>query len=268
MTVMYRFRAKNREWFWLRTSAFAFLNPYTDEVEYIICTNATAKSLHNNTGTETVIAEPSGEQLGYQPQVPSGLGLDYSLQTRREPMYAPHMISAPTHTLQPQSRPSSNQQNVYGAYEPTPSPIAYGSPSQVPQNTGRMSKNNTSSPGPIQTQAAWRQTVVTEGYQYNQLNSPTSRSSPGGGPTYTQLSGGTRVSPYQAVAATQPPQTAGMWAWPQQPQSSDGVAPVSGAPVVTGPGGGHDMTDMLQMLSDQGAASTFEDLNMFGPNFD
>merc|ERR1719320_1368381 len=28
MTLMYRFRAKNNEWIWLRTSAFAFLNPY------------------------------------------------------------------------------------------------------------------------------------------------------------------------------------------------------------------------------------------------
>lgn len=43
MSVMYRFRAKSREWIWLRTSAFAFLNPYTDEVEYIVCTNTIAK---------------------------------------------------------------------------------------------------------------------------------------------------------------------------------------------------------------------------------
>ena len=33
MTFMYRFRAKNTEWIWLRTSAFAFLNPYTDDIE-------------------------------------------------------------------------------------------------------------------------------------------------------------------------------------------------------------------------------------------
>lgn len=42
-SVMYRFRAKNREWIWLRTQAYAFLNPYTDEVEYIVCTNSSAK---------------------------------------------------------------------------------------------------------------------------------------------------------------------------------------------------------------------------------
>lgn len=42
-SVMYRFRAKNREWVWLRTQAYAFLNPYNDEIEYIVCTNSSAK---------------------------------------------------------------------------------------------------------------------------------------------------------------------------------------------------------------------------------
>ena len=46
MSVMYRFRSKSRDWIWLRTSAFAFLNPYTDEVEYIVCTNTSAKCVH------------------------------------------------------------------------------------------------------------------------------------------------------------------------------------------------------------------------------
>ncbi|KAL8610745.1 hypothetical protein ACOMHN_016728 [Nucella lapillus] len=44
MSIMYRFRASNREWVWLRTSAFSFQNPYTDEVEYIVCTNTSAKN--------------------------------------------------------------------------------------------------------------------------------------------------------------------------------------------------------------------------------
>ncbi|KAK7115769.1 aryl hydrocarbon receptor nuclear translocator homolog isoform X2 [Littorina saxatilis] len=44
MSIMYRFRASNRDWVWLRTSAFSFQNPYTDEVEYIVCTNTSAKN--------------------------------------------------------------------------------------------------------------------------------------------------------------------------------------------------------------------------------
>lgn len=43
MSVMYRFRTKNQEWLWLRTAAFSFLNPYTDDVEYIVCTNVAAQ---------------------------------------------------------------------------------------------------------------------------------------------------------------------------------------------------------------------------------
>jgi PAS domain S-box-containing protein len=46
MSVMYRFRAKNREWVWLRTSSFSFQNPYTDDVEYVVCTNSLAKCVH------------------------------------------------------------------------------------------------------------------------------------------------------------------------------------------------------------------------------
>lgn len=173
MSVMYRFRAKNRDWVWLRTSAFAFLNPYTDDVEYIVCTNSTAKSLHS--GQDGAPVNDSSEQVPYQPQP----GLDYSLQ-RREPsnVYA-HMIPAATHLQSmsftmvlynncftnfenyidnQQTRPASSQ-NVYNSYDPTPSPIAYGSPSQA--GTGavmnRIAKTNTTSPTPAQTAWSLRQ---------------------------------------------------------------------------------------------------------------
>lgn len=95
----------------------------------------------------------------------------------------------PSFTDNQQARPASSQ-NVYSSYDPTPSPIAYGSPSQ--QGTGpvmnRINKTNTTSPTP--TQSAWslRQQPVTEGYQFNQLSPSRSPS----GPTYTQLSGGAR----------------------------------------------------------------------------
>ncbi|XP_077989629.1 aryl hydrocarbon receptor nuclear translocator 2-like isoform X3 [Glandiceps talaboti] len=48
LSVMYRFQAKNRDWIWLRTSCFSFQNPYTDEVEYIVCTNTSVKNLQQN----------------------------------------------------------------------------------------------------------------------------------------------------------------------------------------------------------------------------
>ena len=43
ISIMYRFRASNREWVWLRTTSFSFQNPYTEDVEYIVCTNTSAK---------------------------------------------------------------------------------------------------------------------------------------------------------------------------------------------------------------------------------
>ncbi|XP_037681993.1 aryl hydrocarbon receptor nuclear translocator isoform X8 [Choloepus didactylus] len=44
LSVMFRFRSKNREWLWMRTSSFTFQNPYSDEIEYIICTNTSVKN--------------------------------------------------------------------------------------------------------------------------------------------------------------------------------------------------------------------------------
>lgn len=43
MSVMYRFQCKSREWVWLRSNSFAFLNPYTEDIEYVVSTNALAK---------------------------------------------------------------------------------------------------------------------------------------------------------------------------------------------------------------------------------
>lgn len=37
--AMYRFRARNNDWIYLRKSSFAFLNPYSNDIEYIVCTN-------------------------------------------------------------------------------------------------------------------------------------------------------------------------------------------------------------------------------------
>ncbi|ESO07819.1 hypothetical protein HELRODRAFT_110615 [Helobdella robusta] len=43
VSVMYRFRSKTQDWVWLRTSCHCFINPYTEDIEYIVCTNSNAK---------------------------------------------------------------------------------------------------------------------------------------------------------------------------------------------------------------------------------
>ncbi|XP_071481156.1 aryl hydrocarbon receptor nuclear translocator homolog [Diadema antillarum] len=50
LSLMYRFQSKNREYVWLRTSCFSFQNPYTDEVEYIVCTNTAIKNMQQPHG--------------------------------------------------------------------------------------------------------------------------------------------------------------------------------------------------------------------------
>uniref|UniRef100_A0AAY4ADN2 Aryl hydrocarbon receptor nuclear translocator n=1 Tax=Denticeps clupeoides TaxID=299321 RepID=A0AAY4ADN2_9TELE len=40
LSVMFRFRSKSHEWVLMRTSAFTFHNPFSEDIEYIICTNA------------------------------------------------------------------------------------------------------------------------------------------------------------------------------------------------------------------------------------
>lgn len=276
VSVMYRFRAKNRDWVWLRTSAFAFLNPFNDEVEYIVCTNTHAKSFHPGSDGQT---ENEAVPAYGQP------GIDYSLQRHpaRDPLYSGHHMMqhpATVATAGPQQPRPSSTQNVYQGYETTQSPIAYGSPGQQNASSSvlnRIQKPANTSPTPVQQ--AWaigRQQPVTEGYQYGQLSPSRSPS----GPTYTQLSSGARTPAAQYHAVTTVPNNPGMWGWqsqqhqaPQQDggQSNPQVAgqaqpphPAQGGPS-TQP---QELSDMLQMLQDQGGASGFEELNMFNTNFE
>ncbi|KAL1492388.1 hypothetical protein ABEB36_010640 [Hypothenemus hampei] len=254
LSVMYRFRAKNREYVWLRTSAFSFLNPYTDEVEYIVCTNTTAKSLHPN-------AEPTTdapEHVNYQQP-----GLDYSLQRREATGLYPHMLPTShlqndyipmgsssgctdrhlmSDTQQAPQRPSSGQ-NVYTSYEPIQSPIQYGSPTQTPASSGN----------------AVLARLGKDGYQYGH-SQPSPRSP---GPTYTQLSGGGRAASTGAPAPTSYQWTG--WQGTAQTSEAGSVSGSTGPPTQPQP---HELSDMLQMLDGSGAAP-FGDLGtMFDGTFE
>ncbi|XP_057689957.1 aryl hydrocarbon receptor nuclear translocator isoform X2 [Corythoichthys intestinalis] len=44
LSVMFRFRSKSRDWIWMRTSSFTFQNPFSEEIEYVICTNVNVKN--------------------------------------------------------------------------------------------------------------------------------------------------------------------------------------------------------------------------------
>ncbi|XP_013918616.1 PREDICTED: aryl hydrocarbon receptor nuclear translocator isoform X2 [Thamnophis sirtalis] len=86
MSVMFHFRSKNREWLLMRTSSFTFQNPYSDEIEYIICTNTNVK----NTGQDT---RPASSNPMQRPQ----LGPNVSLPLEMGPGH----LAARAQTAQP-----------------------------------------------------------------------------------------------------------------------------------------------------------------------
>ncbi|XP_064459399.1 aryl hydrocarbon receptor nuclear translocator homolog isoform X1 [Ornithodoros turicata] len=285
MSVMYRLRAKNREWVWLRTSSFAFLNPYTNDVEYIVCTNTSAKTLQHQGQQDDSQSVPSSGDMSLGGPYAGGTslplggakpeGLDYSLP--RSDVYPPPMVGRP----HPDSRRPGGG-STYGGYEhasmggygggglggPLPqTPPSGGSPAGgVLARIGKAGGPTSASP----PQSAWTQRHVaqptSDAYSqgYGQM-SPPSRSP--SGPTYTQL-GST-------------PSARGMWGQWQGggQQASESPASSSAGPGGAGGGpGGHapplpggsgnpsqpqqELSDMLQMLDQSGTAS-FEELSMF-----
>ncbi|XP_075897397.1 aryl hydrocarbon receptor nuclear translocator-like isoform X2 [Nelusetta ayraudi] len=60
LSVMFRFRSKSGEWIWMRTNSFTFQNPYSEEIEYIICTNVNVKN--SSQDSLTPISSPGGSQ--------------------------------------------------------------------------------------------------------------------------------------------------------------------------------------------------------------
>lgn len=282
-SLMYRFRSRKCQWVWLRTQAYAFLNPYSDEVEYIVCTNSSGKSMQVGQGNTTPETET------YQPPPPTAPGIDYTLQQpvgvatgRNDPnVYnthgmIPHIHQAPQNNIV--QRPASEQNSVAYGYEQTQSPIPYGSAGVQP-NVGRLPKH-TPSPTPVASNWTMRQQPhqMPDSYQYNQVSPSRSPNEP----TYTQLSGGSSNARQnqqhpQHVYSTVPQHNPAMWGWQNTGQPDQGPIHTNHpSAVVTSAGqsvhpqqGGQELTEMLTML-DQSGTTTFEDLNinMFSTPFE
>ena len=264
MTFQYRFRAKSGEWVWLRTNAFAFLNPYTDEIEYVVCTNSTAKA---NMGAATGLATPPEVAPTDYRQTPSS-GLDYSLPQSAPAGTAPSASAYSSHLSQPPSNsqsgnatPQHQQAGPQQAQAPpvysydqqqTSSPAAaYGSsPGASIHRASSVGKNT-----PTPPQSAWSQPVgaapateagavvaAASAYQYGNL-------SPSRSP-------GVYRAP-AAVSATTA-SASSMWHWQGNGQATG--LELGHHPGAVGPPGlqSHhqpELGDMLHMLGHHSAAA-------------
>uniref|UniRef100_A0A7M4EK05 Aryl hydrocarbon receptor nuclear translocator n=1 Tax=Crocodylus porosus TaxID=8502 RepID=A0A7M4EK05_CROPO len=84
LSVMFRFRSKNREWLWMRTSSFTFQNPYSDEIEYIICTNTNVKNSSQESRPALSNAMPR-PQLGQSASLPLEMGAAQLASRQQQP---------------------------------------------------------------------------------------------------------------------------------------------------------------------------------------
>ncbi|XP_037309852.2 aryl hydrocarbon receptor nuclear translocator isoform X2 [Pungitius pungitius] len=105
LSVMFRFRSKSREWIWMRTSSFTFQNPFSEEIEYIICTNV---NVNRNSTQDSLppISSPVG-------MLPPSLG--QSSPTCPPVMLSPGQVAA--RQLQQQQQQAELEGTGDGLYE-------------------------------------------------------------------------------------------------------------------------------------------------------
>ncbi|KAL0851195.1 hypothetical protein ABMA28_007045 [Loxostege sticticalis] len=254
ISLMYRFRAKSREFIWLRTSAFAFLNPYNDDVEYIVCTNTLAnRSLGSTAG------EPPAEE-----------GYDYHLRHRDV-----YQAAQPAIHQQHHAPPGSGGAAGAGGVSARSPGEAVAAPPYAPHYAPDYSPHRVANTPPHTTWTTLRPSGGGAGGETYAYSGETSAGAGGASGPAPAADGSPARSP--PAPAYLPPAhyhqhnhhphpahpthpTHGMWAW-QGGGAGAGAAEGGHAP--------HELSDMLQIL-DQGGATTFEDLNinMFHSNFE
>uniref|UniRef100_A0A2A4JYF9 Aryl hydrocarbon receptor nuclear translocator homolog n=1 Tax=Heliothis virescens TaxID=7102 RepID=A0A2A4JYF9_HELVI len=240
ISLMYRFRTKSREWVWLRTSAFAFLNPYNDDVEYIVCTNTLAnRSLGSTTG------EAAPEE-------------NYDYHLRHRDVY---QAQAPNLHQQHHAPPVSGG----GGSARSPGEAgAAAAPAYAPHYAPDYSPHRPANTPPHTTWTTLRTSGgggAGESYAYSgeaggaaAADASPARSPPA--PAYLPPAAHYHHNHH-------PHPSHGMWSW----QTGAGAA--AGAAGAEGAHAPHELSDMLQIL-DQSGTATFEDLNinMFNSNFE
>ncbi|XP_035527899.1 aryl hydrocarbon receptor nuclear translocator-like isoform X9 [Morone saxatilis] len=150
LSVMFRFRSKSREWIWMRTSSFTFQNPFSEEIEYIICTNVNVKQLQQQQqaeleggGTRDSLYEAGPITHSQMPVQPvTAAGPDHSKSLEKPELY-PSLFQGPDQTKVLPSPPAPSTQiypqaNNFTAGRPND---AYSRPvGMTPQITPQMAQ--------------------------------------------------------------------------------------------------------------------------------
>lgn len=137
MTVVYRLRTMDSEYVNLRIQSFAFMNPYTNEVEYIVCTNtlvdrngATQSSLINNRQlVSTSNNEDSQNHASWHSQNNSGYLQPHSQPVETNSQQTKHDYPG-TYQQFGQQQQSSDNFNVYQNATSGSEHLAYNSANQ------------------------------------------------------------------------------------------------------------------------------------------
>ncbi|XP_078369880.1 aryl hydrocarbon receptor nuclear translocator 2-like isoform X2 [Oculina patagonica] len=101
LSVRYRFRAKDGNWVWLRTSCNSFQNPYTDEAEYIVCNN----SLGQHSNLQPVTLNLSSPTVNSTRSGPLTGSTDYSDMSPRTDLTSPDSAASLYQRRAPQLAP-------------------------------------------------------------------------------------------------------------------------------------------------------------------
>ncbi|XP_035527902.1 aryl hydrocarbon receptor nuclear translocator-like isoform X12 [Morone saxatilis] len=149
LSVMFRFRSKSREWIWMRTSSFTFQNPFSEEIEYIICTNVNVKQLQQQQqaeleggGTRDSLYEAGPITHSQMPVQPvTAAGPDHSKSLEKPELY-PSLFQGPDQTKVLPSPPAPSTQiypqaNNFTAGRPND---AYRPVGMTPQITPQMAQ--------------------------------------------------------------------------------------------------------------------------------
>ncbi|XP_028282310.1 aryl hydrocarbon receptor nuclear translocator isoform X6 [Parambassis ranga] len=208
LSVMFRFHTKSREWIWMRTSSFTFQNPFSEEIEYIICTNVNVKQLQQQQqaeieggGTRDGLYEAGPITLSQMPVQPvTAAGPDHSKSIEKPELYS-SLFQGPDQTKGMSSTS-------------TPSPQIYASP-----NNNFTASRSTDSYRPVSMTSQMAQPAHSAGQMLAQMSrqngapqsvTPSSTSSPlHGGPAggWPQVGAGARPQFNNQQVASQPAKT-------------------------------------------------------------